>query len=147
MKANIKDLAVGLISGVILVMLVEDLLGFLAAIAMPQSYATWIMQNDAVWLGMMGWRFLVEIIPGQVLPALVLSFLAVKVFGNHWALVCGVILLVVLTRFLAAVYLMANEYPDFIRLNGISLLLPLLVFPVSVFAGGFLASNSLRNVR
>ncbi len=144
MNVNVKDIAVGLASGVILVMLIVDLLGFLAAIAMPKFYAAWIMQNDTVWLGMMGWRFVVEIIPGQILPALILSFLAVRIFANRWALVCGVILLVVLIRFLTAIFLMANEYPNFIQLNGIWLFLPLVIFPVSVFVGGFLASKSLN---
>lgn len=144
MNVTIKDLAVGVASGVILVMLVEDLLGFLAAIAIPESYAAWIMQNDAVWPGVIAWRIVVEIIPGQILPALLLSFLATRVFANRWVLVCGVILSVVLIRFLTAIFLMTNENPDFIRLNGILLFLPLLIFPASVFAGGFLASKSLN---
>lgn len=142
MNAKVKDIAVGLASGVILVMLVEDLLGLLAAIAVPEFYAGWIMRNDAVWLGRVAWRILVEIIPGQILPALLISFLAVRYFANRWTLVCGAIVLVVLVRFFTAILLMVNEYPDFIQLNGVMLFLPILVFPASVFSGGFLASKS-----
>lgn len=125
MKINLKDCFLACAISVAMYYIVIALVGIAAAIATPDGYFEWFKEQGATKFGFYLWNA-VTIIPAQVIPAIVITYIAARYFAKSIMFFCAMLLLIYVTFFVI-------EYRTFGSwLIG-------LVYPISIVLASYLA--------
>ncbi|GEM_PF-7017952 len=125
MKINLKDCFLACAISVAMYYIVVALVGIVAAIATPDGYFEWFKEQGASKFGFYLWDT-VTIIPAQVIPAIVITYIVARYFAKSIMFFCAMLLLIYITFFVI-------EYRTFGSwLTG-------LVYPISIALAGYFA--------
>lgn len=142
MREFAKDILVALVACVIFYYILVEFVGILAAIAMPDNYLNWFLDRDALKVGLYLHIHLVETIPGRVVPAFTLAFIATRFFATSWIRVCLAMVFMIIGHFWYQLFHFSGGIENLIKLNGYRVVIPSIYPLIFIFLGGWVGSRA-----
>ncbi|WP_370979488.1 hypothetical protein [Agaribacterium sp. ZY112] len=137
MIKNKKEIGLAILACAFLYPITSHSAGFASAIALPEWLALWINDTDQSWLGMQFWN-LMTIYPSLAIPIVIVVSCICSATQVKWLYFCSSMAAIYVAYFCANFVLTLLEYPQYLQLNGIKVLIPSIVILGTIFATGYL---------